>query len=171
MTTNADRKAAIEAAKEQFGSILEQQLDRVDMLNAGQTRTDFSQLSPIIIGTIGGDGIGPTITAQAETVLAHLLKEQVDSGKVELRTIEGLTIEERAAKLKAIPDDVLEEIKKCHVTLKGPTHTPEQGDGWPNIESANVAMRKALDDTNQKSLGDNLEINPRFGDTSDLISN
>ena len=145
MTTNADRKAAIEAAKEQFGSILEQQLDRVDMLNAGQTRTDFSQLSPIIIGTIGGDGIGPTITAQAETVLAHLLKEQVDSGKVELRTIEGLTIEERAAKLKAIPDDVLEEIKKCHVTLKGPTHTPEQGDGWPNIESANVAIRKALD--------------------------
>jgi isocitrate dehydrogenase (NAD+) len=29
--------------------------------------------------------------------------------------------------------------------LKGPTHTPEQGDGWPNIESANVAMRKELD--------------------------
>jgi len=31
------------------------------------------------------------------------------------------------------------------VTLKGPTHTPERGDGWPNIESANVAMRKELD--------------------------
>ena len=47
--------------------------------------------------------------------------------------------------MQSIPDDVLEEIKACHVTLKGPTHTPEQGDGWPNIESANVSMRKALD--------------------------
>ena len=47
--------------------------------------------------------------------------------------------------MQSIPDDVLEEIKACHVTLKGPTHTPEKGDGWPNIESANVSMRKELD--------------------------
>ena len=47
--------------------------------------------------------------------------------------------------MQSIPDDVLAEIKDCHVTLKGPTHTPEQGDGWPNLESANVAMRKELD--------------------------
>jgi len=40
---------------------------------------------------------------------------------------------------------VLEEIKKCHVILKGPTTTPRKGDGWPNIESANVMMRKELD--------------------------
>ena len=33
----------------------------------------------------------------------------------------------------------------AHVTLKGPTHTPEQGDGWPNLESVNVGMRKELD--------------------------
>ena len=78
-------------------------------------------------------------------MLEYLLQSEVDAGKVEFRTIEGLTIENRAAQLTPIPDDVLEEIKKCHVTLKGPTHTPEQGDGWPNIESANVAMRKALD--------------------------
>ncbi len=67
------------------------------------------------------------------------------AGKVEFRTIEGLTIENRAAQLKAIPEDVLVELKKCHVILKGPTTTPQQGDPWPNIESANVAMRRELD--------------------------
>jgi isocitrate dehydrogenase (NAD+) len=39
----------------------------------------------------------------------------------------------------------MEELKACHVILKGPTTTPRAGDPWPNIESANVAMRKALD--------------------------
>jgi isocitrate dehydrogenase (NAD+) len=47
--------------------------------------------------------------------------------------------------MKAIPDDTLAELKKCHVILKGPTTTPKKGDPWPNIESANVAMRKELD--------------------------
>ena len=135
----------VEAAKEHFGRVLEGQLARVDQLNEGAEWTDFGSIRPIIIGILGGDGIGPTIVAEAQRVLEHLLATEVDSGKVEFRTIEGLTIENRAEKLKPIPDDVLEEIKKCHVTLKGPTHTPEQGDGWPNIESANVAMRKELD--------------------------
>ena len=140
-----DNQAVIEAAQQHFATVLEQQLARVDRLNAAAKPSDFSKVSPIIIGVIGGDGIGPAITAQAQRVLEHLLEEQVDAGKVEFRVIEGLTIENRAAQVKAIPDDVLEEIKKCHVTLKGPTHTPEKGDGWPNIESANVGMRKALD--------------------------
>ena len=138
-------KQVLETAKEHFGKVLEQQLDRVENLKAEGDWTDYSAVEPIIIGVLGGDGIGPTITEEAKNVLEYLLKEQVDSGKVEFRTIDGLTIENRAEKLQAIPDDVLEEIRKCHVTLKGPTHTPEQGDGWPNIESANVAMRKALD--------------------------
>ena len=138
-------KQVLEAAKEHFGKVLEQQLDRVENLKAEGDWTDYSAVQPIIIGVLGGDGIGPTITEEAKNVLEYLLKGQVDSGKVEFRTIDGLTIENRAEKLQAIPDDVLEEIRKCHVTLKGPTHTPEQGDGWPNIESANVAMRKALD--------------------------
>ncbi len=138
-------KQIVEAAKEHFGKVLEGQLQRVELLNEGAEWTDFGSVRPIIIGILGGDGIGPTIVEEAQRVLEHLLATEVDSGKVEFRTIEGLTIENRAEKLKPIPDDVLEEIKKCHVTLKGPTHTPEQGDGWPNIESANVAMRKELD--------------------------
>ena len=137
--------AAIERAKESFGRVLEEQLARVERLKEDAPWTDFSKVSPIIIGMLGGDGIGPYIASDSERVLESLLKDEVASGKVKFRTIEGLTIENRAARLQSIPDDVLEEIKACHVTLKGPTHTPEQGDGWPNLESANVGMRKALD--------------------------
>ena len=55
--------------------------------------------------------------------------------------IDGLTIENRLALGKAIPDDVLAEIKKCDVLLKGPTTTPKGG----TMESANVALRRELD--------------------------
>ncbi len=137
--------ADISAATAHFGDLLEQQLARVESLKNERPATDYASLSPIIIGTIGGDGIGPSITAEAQRLLEHLLAGQVDAGKIEFRPIEGLTIENRAERLQAIPDDVLAQIKQCHVTLKGPTHTPERGDGYPNIESANVAMRKALD--------------------------
>ena len=136
---------AIEAAKEHFGRVLEQQLARVERLKEEGDWTDYGAVSPITIGMLGGDGIGPSISAETQHVLEYLLRDQVGIGKVEFRTIEGLTIENRAAKMKSIPDDVLDEIKKCHVTLKGPTHTPEQGDEWPNLESANVSMRKELD--------------------------
>ena len=135
----------IDAAKEHFGTVLEQQLERVERIKEEADWTDYSALKPIVIGMIGGDGIGPTISAATQRVLELLLKDHVASGKVQFKTIEGLTIENRAAKLQSIPDDVLAEIKTCHVALKGPTHTPEKGDGWPNIESANVRMRKELD--------------------------
>ncbi|MCH8110138.1 MAG: isocitrate/isopropylmalate dehydrogenase family protein [Chloroflexi bacterium] len=136
---------AIQAAKEHFGVILEQQLERVERLKQELDWIDYKSISPIIIGMLGGDGIGPSISAETQAVLEYLLRDAVDAGKVQFKVIDGLTIENRAAKLKSIPEDVLDEIKRCHVTLKGPTHTPEQGDGWPNIESANVGMRKELD--------------------------
>ncbi len=135
----------IESAKEHFGTVLQQQLERVEKLKEEGDWTDYSSVSPIIIGMLGGDGIGPSISEETQAVLAYLLRDEVASGKVEFRVIDGLTIENRAEKLQSIPDDVLAEIKQCHVTLKGPTHTPERGDGWPNIESANVSMRKELD--------------------------
>ena len=136
---------AIDAAKEHFGEVLQQQLERVERLKQEGAWVDYSTVSPIVIGMLGGDGIGPTISAETQTILEYLLRDEIASGKVEFKVIEGLTIENRAAKMQSIPDDVLAEIKQCHVTLKGPTHTPEQGDGWPNIESANVSMRKELD--------------------------
>ena len=136
---------AIDAAKEHFGVVLEQQLARVERIKTSEEVTDYTKLKPVIIGMLGGDGIGPFIAAHAQRVLETMLEEEVQSGKVEFRIIEGLTIENRAEHMQAIPDDVLEEIKRCHVTLKGPTTTPEKGDQWPNIESCNVAMRKELD--------------------------
>ena len=136
---------AIEAAKEHFGKILEQQLERVERLKQDQQLTDFTKVKPIQIGILGGDGIGPYIGTEARRVLEYLLREAVDQDKVVFRNIEGLTIENRARHMKSIPDDVLAKIQECHVTLKGPTHTPEKGDHWPNLESANVSMRKALD--------------------------
>lgn len=138
-------KEQIEAAKEQFGKLLEKQLVRVENMKAQGDFTDYKALDKIIIGVCGGDGIGPAITAQAQRVLEYLLKEDKAAGKVEFRVIDGLTIERRAAEMSAIPADVLKEIKECHVILKGPTTTPRKGDEWPNVESANVAMRKELD--------------------------
>lgn len=137
--------AAIEKAKEHFGQIIEEQLRRVEEMKKALDWIDYTQVKPIIIGIIGGDGIGPYIAAEAHRVLEFVLKEEVERGKVEMIVIEGLTIENRAAQNKSIPDDILEEIKKCHVILKGPTTTPRKGDPWPNIESCNVSMRRYLD--------------------------
>ena len=135
----------IEAAKERFGSLLEQQLRRIARLKQAVDWVDYGSISPIVIGILAGDGIGPAISAESQRVVEHLLRAEAASGKVVFKTIQGLTIENRAAKMQSIPDDVMDEIEGCHVTLKGPTHTPAKGDKWPNIESANVSMRKQLD--------------------------
>lgn len=138
-------RSAIDRAKEHFGSLLERQMSRVDAIKEEGDFIDWSTLDTINIGVIGGDGIGPAITESARLVLARLLSDEVAGGRIVFRNIDGLTIEDRAAHLQTIPDDVLAEIKGCEVTLKGPTTTPEKGDQWPNLESANVAMRKELD--------------------------
>jgi len=137
--------AIIENAKIHFGNLVKDQLERVERMKKAGDWVDYTTKKPIIIGLVGGDGIGPFITKHAQAVLEFLLKEEIENGRVELRVIEGLTIENRAKVMKAIPDDVLVEIKKCHVLLKGPTTTPRKGDKWPNIESANVTMRRELD--------------------------
>jgi isocitrate dehydrogenase (NAD+) len=140
-----DREQMIARAKEHLGKLLESQFARIDKMKETQDFIDFSTLHPVVIGIVGGDGIGPFITAEAQKVLEFLLQDELSEGKAAFRVIDGLTIENRAKQGKAIPDDVLEELKKCHVILKGPTTTPRAGDPWPNIESANVAMRKELD--------------------------
>ncbi|MBC3515431.1 isocitrate/isopropylmalate family dehydrogenase [Neobittarella massiliensis] len=139
------REETIKRACEHFAKVLEGQLDRVEMMKAQGDFVDYQNLDKLIIGVCGGDGIGPRITHEAERVVSWLLADKVRAGKVEFREIDGLTIENRVAHKKAIPDDVLAELKACHVILKGPTTTPRKGDKWPNIESANVAMRKELD--------------------------
>ena len=137
-------EAEIKAAAEKYEQLLREQLARVDRMEADKSEKDFTRLDKVVIGVCGGDGIGPIICGAARDILEYLLEAEIRAGKVELRDIEGLTIENRIACGKAIPDDTLEALKACDVILKGPTTTPNAGDGMPNIESANVAMRKAL---------------------------
>lgn len=125
--------------------IMEEQLARVERMKANSAPTDFAALDKIIIGAAAGDGIGPVIMKSARSVLEKLLADEIAGGKIEIRDIHGLTIENRVEKMQAVPDDVLAQIKQCHVLLKGPTTTPGKGDGLPNIESANVTLRRELD--------------------------
>lgn len=135
----------IERAKEKFAVLLKEQIARVEKMKAGADWTDYAALDQIVIGVCWGDGIGEQISKLSSDFLAHMLQDEVVAGKVAFKDIAGLTIENRVVHNKAIPDDVLAELKACHVILKGPTTTPQDGDPWPNIESANVAMRRELD--------------------------
>lgn len=130
---------------EHFEQIVKEQLARVEELKKGQSVPDFAAMDKIIIGTIDGDGIGPIIMDSCREVLGKLLADEIASGKIELRKIDGLTIENRIAKMETVPADVLAAIKECDVLLKGPTTTPGKGDGRPNLESANVTLRRELD--------------------------
>lgn len=128
----------------EFRGMLLDQLNRVLLMMDEKSQIepkDFQSLDTITIGICPGDGIGPIIMEQAVRVLNELLKDEIASGKVVLKQIEGLTIENRLEKMEAVPKDVLAEIKKCDVLLKGPTTTPKGG----NLESANVALRRELD--------------------------
>ena len=141
----SEKAQFIEDAKKKFGALLNEQLTRIEKIGQTKEFIDYSELEKINIGITGGDGIGPAITEQAYRVLKFLLADEEKAGKVGFDIIETLTLENRIAENKAIPESSLEQLKNCHVILKGPTTTPQAGDGLPNVESANVAMRKELD--------------------------
>ena len=124
-----------------FEKLLRQQLDRAKSMESAGSPKDFTKLETIKIGLVGGDGIGPIIMAEAKRLLEKLLEDEISSGKVLLKDIEGLTLENRLEKGQAVPLDVLDEIKSCDVILKGPTTTPKGG----TMESANVTLRRELD--------------------------
>ena len=129
----------IEQACEQFRILLQEQQTRIE--NMSSIKTDFSTKETVTIGIVPGDGIGPIIMAQTLRVAKKLLAEELASGKIILKQIEGLTIENRLKQGKSVPDEVLTQIKACDVLLKGPTTTPMGG----TMESANVTLRRALD--------------------------
>ncbi len=136
-----DYNEYIERSVEQFRTLLTEQLARQERMEREQGAKDFRLLKKIVIGFAPGDGIGPVIAGAAKKVLRVLLKDELDSGRVELRDIEGLTLENRMAKKASVPPDVLAAIRECDVLLKGPTTTPHGG--W--MESANVTLRRELD--------------------------
>jgi len=131
----------IDKAVEQFKALLTEQLARARRMEKDAGAKDFAAMDKIVIGVLGGDGIGPIIVNEARRVLDALLKDEIASGRIEIREIEGLTIENRMALGKSVPEDTLAAIKGCDVLLKGPTTTPKGG----TMESANVTLRRELD--------------------------
>ena len=129
----------MQKALNHFQAILEEQFKRLETMD--KPKKDFSAMDTVTIGVCGGDGIGPAITAQAARILEHLLRDEIADGKVVIKNIEGLTIENRLAVNQAVPEDVLAQIKTCDVLLKGPTTTPNGG----TMSSANVTLRRELD--------------------------
>ena len=136
--------SAISQAQGKFGELIQSEFERIERMKQDTEVKDFSKLDKIVVGILPGDGIGPIIMEQAVRVIKALIPDEIASGKVELRHIEGMTIENRAAKLQSLPDDVFEEIKKCDVIIKGPMVTPRAGEPWPNLVSANSLLRRGL---------------------------
>lgn len=138
-------ESEIIAAQEKFAELIRSEFERIERMKQDTEVKDFSKLDKIVVGVLPGDGIGPIIMEQALRVLEVLMKEEIAAGKLEIRHIEGMTIENRAARLQSLPDEVLAEVKKCDVILKGPMVTPRAGEPWPNLLSANSLLRRSLE--------------------------
>jgi len=136
-----DRTEYVNNATAHFRELLEKQIAREDRMKEGSAPVDYASRETITIGLVDGDGIGPIIMAEAKKVLEKLIADEIRSGRIVLREIKGLTIENRLACGKSVPEDILKEIKSCDVLLKGPTETPKGG----TMESANVTLRRELD--------------------------
>ena len=146
MVTKKYLKETIRKAMERFGALIREDFKLIEAMKQAPGRKDFKKLDHITVGILPGDGIGPYIMEQALRVAKYLLQEEVASGKVEFRTIPGMTIEERAKKNESLPAEVLEAWQKpaTAVLVKGPFVTPRAGDPWPNLVSANSLLRRAL---------------------------
>ena len=131
----------IDKAVEQFKTLLTEQLARTERMEKGSCAKSFADMDKITIGVCGGDGIGPIIVSQAQRLMETLLRDEIASGRIVIKEIEGLTIENRLALGQSVPADTLAAIKECDVLLKGPTTTPKGG----TMESANVTLRRELD--------------------------
>lgn len=140
----------IQIAQEKFAELIRSEYERIQRMRQDTEVKDFSGLEKIVIGILPGDGIGPIIMEQALRVLHLLLKEEIASGRIELRHIEGMTIENRDALGKSLPEPLFEEMKQCDVLLKGPMVTPRaseiaQGLYRHNLISPNSLMRRGLE--------------------------
>lgn len=139
-----NREEIVRAAMEEFADRVNSELDRIEVMKADQEVKDYSKLDHVVVGIMPGDGTGPVLMKQALRVLGELMREEIDHGKLEIRMIEGMTIEERARKEESLPEEVLSACKECDVLVKGPFVTPHAGDGLPNLVSANSLLRRKL---------------------------
>ncbi len=132
----------IKEALRQFEDILREQIERCENMKALSEKPEeiSENKKEIMIGLIAGDGIGPVIMSEVSRVLRKLLDGEIREGKIKLKDIEGLTLENRLSKGKTVPPEVLSEMRKCDVLLKGPTTTPSSDNRVTNLESANVFL-------------------------------
>ena len=77
-------QAQILSAVDSFRVLLKEQLERIEHMSS--EKVDFTKKEVVTIGLIDGDGIGPIIMSQARRVLEELLKEDIASGKVVLKS-------------------------------------------------------------------------------------
>ena len=133
-------KKDIDSAAASFRALLEEQAKRQNRL-ASAHEPKKRPGGALRIALLPGDGIGPVIMDSAEKALYALLAEEKKAGKVIFVPVSGMTIAERLACGKTLPDKAFEIIRSCDVLLKGPTETPHGG----HFESANVALRRELD--------------------------
>ena len=130
----------IAAAKEKFEELLASQEGRIEEMKNVAQAPNFQMKDHIVIGVIPGDGIGPVIMEQALRVVRSLLAAPLESGRIELKTIPGLDVQNRIRVGKSIPDDSLHALHKCDVILKGPLdNTSTKG-----IGSSVAAIRREL---------------------------
>jgi isocitrate dehydrogenase (NAD+) len=139
------RQSDIDNAKEKFGKLIESEAARIERMRSAEPTPNYAALDTVIIGVIPGDGIGPIIMKQALRVVHSLLDDQISKGKVELRTISGLSIEERVERMQTVPPESLAALKECPVSRKGPMSTPRPGDPWPSLPSAVSQIRRDLE--------------------------
>lgn len=139
----------IKEALRQFEDILREQIERCEKMKSLSEKpegiSERESEQGVLIGLIAGDGIGPVIMSDVSRVLRKLLAGEIREGKIELKDIRGLTLENRLSKGKTVPPEVLSEMRKCDVLLKGPTTTPSSDNRVTNLESANVFLRKEFD--------------------------
>ena len=66
-----DNTKQIQSAQSKFGAIIGEQLARIERMKSETDWVDYTQVSPIIVGMLGGDGIGPTISDETRRVLEY----------------------------------------------------------------------------------------------------
>ena len=112
----------IRKAQEAFGELIKSEYERIEKMKQGEKPVDFDKLDKIVVGILPGDGIGPIIMEQAIRVLKELADKEIESGRIELREIEGMTIENRVSKMESLPAELTERLrmcKKCHRASAG----------------------------------------------------
>lgn len=139
------REENVKAAQEKFGQLIVNESKRIEHMKESELPVNFQEKEKIVIGILPGDGVGPILMEQALRVLMELVGKEIAENKIEIRTIEGMTIENRVSKMESLPSDVIPKIKECDVLVKGPMVTPRAGDGLPNLVSANSLLRRELE--------------------------